>query len=144
MLVQKAQEIDNGRQRRGLATLVAGKGIVAAAGQPRGGRLAEAQLAADAPNLPGNSCTFAQYQLVARSRVSTRAVGIELDLAAACATPALQAFHPRLHAGMLDDEGLALEPLHGLARLAVEALSRHRHFSLNWITGAASRNVILI
>jgi hypothetical protein len=45
---------------------------------------------------------------------------------------------------MIDGEGLAFEACHAFVGLAVQALSRHGHFYLNWITGAASRKVILM
>ena len=43
-----------------------------------------------------------------------------------------------------NDEGLILETTQGFTAFAIEASLRHDHFSLNWITGAEPRSVILI
>src|SRR6266851_1762147 len=143
MLVQKPEEIDDCGERGRLAAFVAREGVMAAAGQACCSNLAQAELAADAADFPALPLAVAQHELVARRRVAPCAVGVELDFAAARTAPARQPLHRRGHAGMLDGEGLAFEARHTLAGLAARTLPRHGHFSLNWITGAASRNVIL-
>jgi Fic/DOC family len=48
------------------------------------------------------------------------------------------------HTGVIDGEGLTREAGHALAGFAVQTFPRHGHLSLNWISGAASRKVILM
>ena len=71
-------------------------------------------------------------------------MSIEFDLAAGLAAPARESVHRRGLAGMLDGKGLALKPRHAPTGIAIQTFPRHSHLSLNWITGAISRKVILI
>jgi len=106
--------------------------------------LAQAEFAPDPPDLFALTFAITQHQLIPGRRITPRAFGIELHFAAGTATPARQPFHRRGHTSVIDDESFTLEPSHAFAGFAVLTFPRHRHFSLNWITGAASRKVILI
>src|SRR5229473_780448 len=102
MLVQEPEEIDDCGERGRLAALIAREGVMAAAGEPRGGNLAQAQLTADASDFLALPLAVAQHELVARRGVAPCAVGVELHFAAVLAAPARQPVHRRRHAGMLD------------------------------------------
>ena len=47
-------------------------------------------------------------------------------------------------AAILDGKSLALEASHAPTGIAIQTFPRHSQLSLNWITGAMSRKVILI
>ena len=144
MLVQEPEKIDDCWQRGRFSTLVPRERIVAAAGETPSCNLTQAELAADSSNLFALALAIAQHELISRRRVTPRAAGIKLYFATGSAALARQPFHPRDHTGMIDGEGLTVEASHALAGFAVQTFPRHGHFSLNWITGAASRKVILM
>jgi len=82
MLVQEPEQIDDRRHRRRLAAFVPRKGVVAAAGQPRGIDLAQPEFPADATNIFALPLTFTKHELISCRRISPCALGIELHFAA--------------------------------------------------------------
>src|ERR1700680_3038831 len=117
---------------------------MAAAGEALSRDLTQAELAADAADLFSLPLAFAQHELISCRRITPRAVGIKLHLATGSAAPTRQRFYRCGRTGMLDIECLTLEAVHALAGFSVHTFARHGHLSLNWITGSASRKVILM
>jgi hypothetical protein len=144
VLVQEPEKIDDCWQRGRFSTLIPRERVVAAAGKTRRDNLTQAELATDASDLFALPLAIAQHEFISRRRITSRAASIKLYFATGSAAPARQPFHPRDDTGMIDGEGLTVEASHALAGFAVQTFPRHGHFSLNWITSAASRKVILM
>lgn len=72
MLVQQPEQVDDRRQRRCFAALVAGERIMSPAGQAGGGDLAQTQFEPDAFDLLALSLAGAQDKFVACCRVTPR------------------------------------------------------------------------
>jgi hypothetical protein len=144
MFVQQPKQIDDGRHWHRLASFIAGECVVPAPGQTRRRDLTEAELAADAANLLAPPLPLAQRESVSRRRVTPRAFGVELDFATGPAAPTRQVLDGGRLPRMLDGEGFAFEPGQTVLVFAVQTISSHGHNAANWITGAASRKVILM
>jgi hypothetical protein len=93
--------------------------------------LAEAQLSPNSSDFLALLVSSSQDQLIAGRRVTMCTVLIEFNFVAVSTSPSGQSIYIKAHARVFDDNGLAFEPNHAIARTALRAYTGHPRFSLN-------------